>query len=114
MKKIFKIILLSLIINTATAAILDDVVVLDITHGKENVELKLQVKNGPKDSFFIVDVVKNDKDSFAKLALVLKKLKNRDDFKLSLNIPSFSAAPSGSYYRSDSVTFSGNALVGHK
>ena len=91
------------------AAKLEDVVVLDITHGKENVELKLQAKNGPKDSYFIVDVVKNDKDSFAKLAIVLKKLKNRDNFKLSLNIPSFSMTPSGSYYRSDSVDFSGIA-----
>lgn len=110
MKLLLKIIILCFTINSASAATLEDVTVLDIKHGKDNFELKLQVTNGPKDSYFFVDVVKNDKDSFDKLALVLKKLKKRDEFKLSLNIPSFSLSPNGSYYRSDSVTFSGSAV----
>ena len=110
MNKLFKIIVLWLAINSALAAKLDDVVILDLKQGNDNFEVKLRMKNGPKNSFFLVDIVKNDKDSFDKLALILKKLKQGDDFKLSLNIPSFSMSPSGSYYRSDSVIFSGTAL----
>ncbi len=109
MNKLFKIIFFCFTINSAHAAKLEDVVILDITHKKDNFELKLQTKNGPKDSYFFVDIVKSDANSFGKLAIVLKKLKKRDDFKLTLEIPSFSVSPSGSYYRSESVTFSGSA-----
>lgn len=109
MKNLAMIIILGLTINTANAAKIDDVTVLDIKYGKDSFEIKLQAANGPKDSHFLVDIVKSDKDSFDKLALVLKKLKKRNDFRLSLDIPSFSMSPSGSYYRSESVTFTGTA-----
>lgn len=103
--------ILSLTINSAYAAKLDDVSVIEMKQGKnDKFELKLHAGNGPKDSYFFVDIVKSDKESFDKIALVLKKLKKKDAFKLGLEIPSFSMSPSGSSYLSDSVKFSGSAL----
>jgi hypothetical protein len=110
MKNLLKIIIVCLTINSAYAAKLEDVVILDVKQSKDSVELKLHVTKGPKDSYFLVDLVKSDKNSFDKMALVLRKLKDKDDFKLGLDIQSFSMSPSGSYYRSDSVTFLGNIL----
>ena len=43
------------------------------------------------------------------MALTLKKLKMKDNFKLGLDIPSFSMVPSGSFYRSNDITFLGTA-----
>lgn len=117
MEKFLTIIILLFAINTANAAKIDDAKVLDIKYVKDSFEVKLQVANAPKDSYFLVDIGKSDSDSFDKLALVLKKLKKPSEFKLSLDIPSFSLSPSGSYYRSESVTFSGTAsgesLIAH-
>ena len=109
MRRILKIVIILLSINSALAAKLDDVLILDIKQVSDNFELKLQVKNGPKNSHFFVDIVKKDDNAFSKLAIVLKKLKKKDDFKLSLEIPSFSIAPSGSYYRSNDIIFFGTA-----
>jgi len=110
MKKALKIIFFCLTINTALAAKVEDVHVLDFKQGKDAFELKLHAKNGPKDSYFLVDIVKNDKSAFEKIALVLKKIKKKDDFKLDLDIISFSMSPSGSYYLSENVTFLGSAV----
>jgi hypothetical protein len=41
---------------------------------------------------------------------VIKKLKNGNDFKLSLDIQSFSISPPGSYYSSEDVSFSAAGL----
>ncbi len=90
------------------AAKLDDVTILDLKYVKESFEVKLQTKDAKKDSFFIVSIVKKDEEAFKKLALVLNKLKNKDSFKLNLEIASFSASPPGSFYRSDNVKFVGN------
>lgn len=109
MKSVIKIILVLLTINSVSAAKLDDVTILDIKQVSDNFELKLQIKNGPKDSHFFVDIVKKDENAFSKLAIVLKKLKMKNDFKLNLEIPSFSASPSGSYYRSNDIKFLGTA-----
>lgn len=108
MKTLF-ILTMALIMTNANAAKLDNVKILDIKQEKENFSLKLQDSAGAKDSFFYVDIVAEDKEAFAKLALVLKKIKLQEKFKLALMIPSFSASPSGSYYRSNSVQFMGSA-----
>lgn len=55
-----------LMANTGWAAKLEDVNILKISPEKDNFELKLQVKDGPKDSYFFVDIVKSDVDSFEK------------------------------------------------
>lgn len=107
MKTILCLLLLSLTM-TVHAAKIDDVKVLDMKYLKGSFEVKLQVHNGKKDSYFVVDIVKEDEKAFEKLALVLKKLKGKG-LKLTLEIPSFSAHPSGAYYKSTSVTFVGSA-----
>ena len=115
MKKKFIIIAFCLGVNTAFSADLYDVKIIDIKNKKNNIELKLQTKDGLKDSYFIVDIVESDKAAFDKIAVIIKKIKKGKDYKLDLSIPSFSAFPSGSYYRSDSVTFkdkiSGDSLI---
>ena len=98
---------LFLISSVASATLLEDVKALNMKPGRENVELKLQKKDGPKDSYFYVDITKNDPDSFEKLVHVIKKLMRQDKYKLNLDIKSFSAFPSGSYYENQRVTFSG-------
>jgi hypothetical protein len=105
MKKLL--ILLCLMAGQAWAAKLENVDLLGITPGKDSFELKLSAKPGPKGSYFFVNISKADVDSFEKLALVIKKLERGDRFKLNLDIPSFSMTPSGSYYRSERVKFSG-------
>ena len=93
--------------STTMAARLEDVKILNVTPGQENFELKLQTKDGPKDSYFYVDIVKSDPESFEKLVQVIKKLTRQDKYKLDLDIQSFSASPNGSYYRSEGLIFSG-------
>lgn len=94
-------------IGSAHADPVTDVKVLDVKYAKNSFEVKLQTKDGPKDSYFLVDIVKDDEKAFEKIALIWKKLKHKS-FKLNLNIPSFSATPSGSYYRSKDVQFEGS------
>lgn len=88
---------------------LEDVTLLDIKYVNQGFELKLQTKEqAPKNAYFIVDIIREDEKAFEKLALVLKKQKKKESFKLDLDILSFSAFPSGAYYRSTSVKFSGS------
>ena len=108
MKKLMMIVL-ALAFSTAHAARVEDVKVLDLKYGKDAFELRLQIKDGPKDSYFLVDIVKEDPKAFDKLALVIEKIQ-RKDMKLNLDIPSFSASPSGAYYRSLDVRFSGDSI----
>jgi hypothetical protein len=109
MKSLITTILLSLAIGSAHAARLEDVTILHLKSGKDTFELKLQVKGAKKNSYFMVEIVKEDDAAFEKMALVMKKLKKKDSFKLNLEIPSFSVSPPGSHYRSDSVKFSGSS-----
>lgn len=107
MKKIFMAVILFLSVNSVHAARLEDVSVLDIYYHKDSFQVKIQENKSLKDSFFYVDIIKDDKDSFRKIALILKKFKERDKFKLTLDIRSFSSSPSGSNYKSDNVSFTG-------
>lgn len=107
MKTLFILILLNFMVGSAFAAELMDVKLLDVTYKKSSFLLKLQVKDGPKDSYFNVEIVQEDQKALEKMALVLQKMKQKENFKLDLNIPSFSVSPSGSYYRSLYVTFLG-------
>lgn len=96
---------LFLISSAASAARLEDVSVLEVKPGQENIELRLHAKEGPQDSYFIVDITKSDPEAFDKLVKAIKKVKQKNHCQLDLNIPSFSVAPSGSYYRSEGITF---------
>lgn len=90
------------------AATLPDVRVLGFNRGANGVEVKFQTADGPRNSYFTVNIVQDDPGAFAKLAAVTEKLVNRDNYQLNLEIHNFSASPPGSYYRSPSVLFSGS------
>ncbi len=92
--------------NAAFAARLGDVRILNIMPGQGNFQLKLQTKDGPRDSYFFLDITKSDPDSFDKFIHVFKKMMYKNKYRLDLDIPSFSVSPSGSYYKSDGITFS--------
>lgn len=109
MKILMTIILFSLAVGLAHAKQVEDVKILDLKFIKNSYELKLQIKDGTIDSYFFVLIVKEDENAFNKLAMVLKKMKMKDAFKLNLNIASFSPSPSGSSYHSERVTFIGSA-----
>jgi hypothetical protein len=106
--KIFSLFLI--MTSTASAANLTNVNVLGVNLGRESVAVKLHAPQGPEGSFFFVNIEKSDADSFVKLALLAKKLEQGESFVLNLDIRSFSMAPSGSTYRSESVTFSGTRV----
>ena len=109
MKTLTTIILLSLAIGTAHAAKVEDVKVLDVRYKKDNFVVKLQTKDGKKDSYFIVDIVREDPNAFEKLGHMIQKTKRPELYKVDLDIPSFSAHPSGAYYKSTSVKVSGGS-----
>jgi hypothetical protein len=94
-------------INTSFGAELLDVEILERNKSDDGVELKLRTKDGPLDTFFYLDIKKDDPNVVEKLSLVLKKTKMKNKFSLNLDIPSFSLLPSGSYYRSQSVLITG-------
>lgn len=107
MKTLTTIIFLSLAIGSAHAAKVEDVSVLDVQYKKDNFVVKLQTKDGKKDSYFTVDIVREDVNAFEKLGHMMQKMKKPDLYKVDLDIPSFSAHPSGAYYKSTSVKVSG-------
>jgi len=90
------------------AARLEDVRVLNVQSGSEDsLELTLTVFNSPANSFFNVDIVKNDPEAFEKLGHIIKKMVKKNKYILDLEIPNFSVVPNGSYYKSIGVTFYG-------
>ncbi|HEY1078733.1 MAG TPA: hypothetical protein VGE46_01500 [Bdellovibrio sp.] len=107
MKKL--ILSLLLISNVSLAETVTNVRVLDMKQGPESVELKLQSKEGRPNSYFFVNIVKSDAGSFEKLSHVLNKMAFKDNYRLDLDIISFSDTPNGSYYQSDRVRFLGSA-----
>jgi hypothetical protein len=92
--------------SVALAEELKDVRLLDAKPGPDSVELTLHAKRGPPGSYFFVDITKSDPDSFGKLAHAINKIMRRDEYRLDLNIRSFSLLPSGSRYRSEGTDFS--------
>jgi len=104
MKTVKTILFLSLAIGSAQAAKIEDVKVLDVKYEKDSFEIKMQTKDGNKNSYFTVNVDREDDKAFEKLAHVIRKMKT-PDYKFNLDIPSFSAYPSGAYYKSTSVKF---------
>lgn len=95
-------------LSTAHAAKIEDVRVLSMKYEKSAIVVKLQLKNVKDHSFFTVQIDREDEKALEKVALVLKKVKEKDKFRLSLDIVSFSPQ-SGSFYRSQYVTFHGSA-----
>jgi hypothetical protein len=91
---------------SAEAAKLENVKVLGLAAGTENIKVKLHAPSAPKNSWFFVDVMRDDPEAFSKLSLLLHKLTDKDNFTLDLEIDSFTPSPSGSYYRSPDVRFS--------
>jgi hypothetical protein len=100
---------LCLIPSIAFATKLEDVKILSVAPGNDKLELKLRSKEGPKGSYFYVDITKRDANSFEKLVHVINKLMRRDKFELDMDIQSFSPSPGGSYYKSEGITFYGTA-----
>jgi hypothetical protein len=98
-------VLLSFLANNVHAAKLEDVKILEANFSQNCVTLRLHSNLGAKDSYFFVDITKSDPSSFEKMGMVIKKLERGEEYKLDLEIISFSVAPSGSYYRSESVKF---------
>lgn len=107
MKNFFWLILGITLPLVTSAARLENVKILSVKPGHENFEIKLQTNNSPPDSFFYLDIMKTDPDSFEKTMLVVKKMIQKENYRLDLEITSFSASPSGSYYRSEGVLLSG-------
>jgi hypothetical protein len=103
----FLISLLFVACSVASAAKLEDVKLLGAKAGADNFELKLQLKDGPPNSFFYIDIVKTDPDAFAKMIHVANKLMQKERYRLDMDIISFSASPSGSYYKSKDIIFRG-------
>lgn len=96
---------LLLIGEISFGAQLEDIKILNVIPRGDGFELTLQTKDGPKDSYFYVEISKADSDSFDRLGQIVKKLSQPDKYKLNLEILSFSASPSGSYYRGERVIF---------
>ncbi|NUN05104.1 MAG: hypothetical protein HUU57_05010 [Bdellovibrio sp.] len=104
-----KTIILSLLLfaNTSLAATVNDVRVLEVKQGPESIELKLQSKDSRPGSYFFVNVLKTDAEAFTKLGHALSKMALKNNYRLDLDIVSFSDSPNGSYYASDRVRFIG-------
>ncbi len=96
---------LALISSLANAARLEGVSILEIKPEEGNIKIKIQAKDGPKDSYFFVDISKGDPEAFEKLVKAIKKAKHKNQYQLDLSILSFSLSPNGSYYKSEGVTF---------
>ncbi len=99
------VLLLFFLPSVAFAERLEDVRLLNTKPGPDNVELQLQAKQGPPGSYFFLDVTRNDPDAFNKLVHVINKMTGKDEYRLDLNIPSFSVSPNGSHYRSEGIDF---------
>ncbi len=99
--------ILLLVGKIALGAQLNDVKILDVVPTKDSLKLKLHAKTQPKDGYFYLEIMKTDPKSFEKMIQVVKKMRWGDKYDLNISIPSFSPAPSGSSYRSDTVTFGG-------
>ena len=65
--------------------------------------------DGTPNNFFFVYITKNDPQSVEKLTHIFKKLEN-ENYRLDLDIISFSAEPNGSQYMSESVTFKNGSI----
>ena len=98
---------LCLISSIASAAELRDLKLLSVVPGQDKIQLKLKTKDSPEGSYFYVEIMRSDEDSFVKLAQVIKKLAQGDNYRLNLDIKSFSGSPSGSSYRSEGIKFYG-------
>jgi hypothetical protein len=106
MKKIVFMTLCFLTPLVASAARLEDVQILSVKPGSDKFEMRVHAKEGEPDSYFFVDIIKSDPEAFEKINLALKKMMQKEKFRLDLDIVSFSMSPSGSSYNSDSVKFS--------
>ncbi len=105
MKKLFIIALW--FASSASAAKLENVSVMDVSHTLNDTEFKLHASTGPERSFFYVRLKRTDPKLFDKFTVLSEKLFKGESYKLDLDIASFSMSPSGSRYPGESVKFSG-------
>lgn len=114
MKKILLLNFLLLLPFLASAELLKDVAVLELIPKQRILEVKLQIKGGGTKSYFTIGLEDSDPKAFEKSLLILEKMKLKDKFTLNLDIPSFSASPSGSYYKSIGIQFSSSLAAQKK
>jgi len=100
--------ILILISRSFSADYLEDVAIMDVTTNNQNILLKLKTHKAPNNSYFFVDITQSDKDLFNKFVHIINKQKYGSRYQFNLNIPSFSTNPSGAYFRSDDIIFSGS------
>ncbi len=103
--RIAKIIFLVLISGYAMSANLEYVKILEMNYRNDEIVLKLHDNKGDKDNFFFVNLNQSDKDLIKKMAIVIKKIEQKEQYPLKLKIQSFSRKPFGSKYRSEYVGF---------
>lgn len=101
---------LCLVSTASFAASVEDVQIWGAEGNPGELRLMLHSKKLPKDSYFYVTITKDDPEAFGKMSQVTQKLVQGDKYRLDLQIVSFSAAPSGSSYRSPGIVFGGSAL----
>ncbi len=86
---------------------LSELEVLELKLTKSGYVAKMKDKVQTPEGFFFVKITKEDKDSFEKIAQLLRKAQTKNKSKLILDIKSFSPLPAGSIYSSTHVKFEG-------
>ncbi len=86
------------------ARVLKNVDVLGVDSSPKTVVIEFHAKEQPKGYSFFVEINKKDPKSFQKLSCLLKRL-TKNNYKMDLNIKSFSAKPSGSRYHNNRAHF---------
>jgi hypothetical protein len=111
-KLAYMIILVVAFAQVANSAELKNLRVMHVETQKDYVRLKLQDPSGPKEMYFYVDLMKDDKALFEKYNHVLNKIFKKNRYQFGLDIISFSHFPKGAVYKSYDVKFSGQYLTG--
>jgi hypothetical protein len=93
------------------AAKIEDIEVLDFMPD-EPAEFQFKVRSKKMDpkSYFFLGFEKGKKEDLNKLSFLLLKMTRADQYKIDVDIHSFSPYPAGSYYSASAVTFSYKAL----
>ncbi len=104
-----KILLLTacLVSVSAQAARIEDIEVLEVVNeDPAEFQFKVRSKQGDAGLFFYIGFDKSKKDCLDKMTVVLMKMAKHQEFKIDVDIPSFSPYPAGSYYSCADIQFS--------
>lgn len=105
-------ILFALLFSTYAHAVrIEDVEVLEVVN-EEPAEFQFKVRSRKSDPkmFFYLGFDKTSKDNLDKLNFILMKMANPKNYKLDLEIMSFSQYPAGSFYNVTDIQFFNKAL----